>query len=43
MQGIVLAVVVLVAVVVALAVRHVIQLADQTAQAKWGNLQQPEL
>ncbi|PRW05874.1 putative mitochondrial-processing peptidase subunit beta isoform B [Chlorella sorokiniana] len=40
LQGLVLAAVLLVAVVLALGVRHLLQLADQTAQAKWGNLQQ---
>lgn len=42
-QSIVLAAVVLVAVVLALGVRHLLHLADQTAQAKWGNPQQQEL
>lgn len=41
-QWVVLAAVVLVAVLLALGVRHLIQLADQTAQAKWGMQQQQQ-
>lgn len=41
-QWVVLAAVVLVAVLLALGVWHLIQLVDQTAQAKWGMQQQQQ-